>query len=120
MDNSFKVVKIISEYEIVVNAGSAHGISRDDTLEIFVPGEDIQDPDTGESLGTLDTVKAYLNVKNVLSKMCVCTNDDSIVRNALESPFITHRTKRLNIDSSEISGGLTSRKIRIGDLVRKC
>lgn len=122
MSDSWKVVKIIDEYNIVVNAGSEHGIRKDSRLEIFVPGEEIIDPETNESLGTLDTIKAYLEVKNVFPKMCVCENAETRSVSLFMAYNLTREeTKPLNIDSSQISGGLnkTDKKIRIGDLVRR-
>lgn len=122
MSEIFRVVKIISDYEIVVNAGSIHGIKKDDELEIFIPGEEITDPETGETLGTLDTIKANIIVKNVYEKMCVCVNSETITRSIFDPLQNLSRTerKKLNVDSTEISGGLNpDRKIRVGDLVRK-
>jgi hypothetical protein len=122
MSQNWKVVKIIDEYNIVVNAGYEHGINKGARLEIFVPGEEVIDPDTNESLGTLDTIKAYLEVKNVFPKMCVCENAETRQVSLLAAYHLTREeTKPLNIDSSQISGGLnkTDRKIRIGDLVRR-
>lgn len=122
MSETFKVVKIINEYEIVINAGRDHGISRNEQLEIFVPGEVVIDPDTNENLGTLDFIKAYLNVKDAFPKMSVCENSETKTKSLLSAfdNFSTEETLRLNVDSKEISGGLTgSRKIKIGDMVRK-
>ncbi|MGN7470374.1 hypothetical protein [Brevibacillus sp. SAFN-007a] len=122
MSDSWKVVKIIDEYNIVVNAGTNHGIKKEDCLEIYVPGEEVIDPDTMESLGTLDSIKAYLEVKHVFPKMCICENAETRLLNMISfsANFTKEEPKPLNIDSTQISGGLnkTDRKIRIGDLVR--
>ena len=54
-----KIAKIISTKQIVVNAGSNDGLEVGDKLEIIdkFGDEPIVDPDTGESLGTLDLIK---------------------------------------------------------------
>lgn len=125
--NIFKVVKIVSDHEIVINAGSEDFISKGQDLEIFTPGEEVIDPETKESLGTLDNIKATVEVVNLYPKMCLCMN---IQYEKKKSPFDSlpilqnnekKVIKRLNIDSTEISGGLDKEdsKIRIGDLVRK-
>ena len=122
MNKTFKIVKIINEYEIVINAGKDHGIYKDQSLEIFVPGEEVIDPETNESLGTLDFIKAYLNVKNVFPKMAICENSETKSKNFLTAfnNLTIEENQRLNVDSQEISGGLSgSRKIRIGDMVRE-
>ena len=72
MTRKYKIAKIIDEYQVVVNAGSNDLIHDDDCLEVYQPGQEVTDPDTGESLGTLDFVKAKLRVVNVFPKMCVC------------------------------------------------
>lgn len=122
-NKTYKVIKIINDYELVVNAGSNNGIGKDESLEVFILGEEITDPETGESLGTLDTIKAYLNVKHVYPKMSICENADSHITNAFAGwaeAFEIRNRKRLNIDSAEISGGQEEAgKIRIGDLVRR-
>lgn len=121
MNETYKVIKIINEYKLVINAGKNRFIKQGDTLEIFVPGEEIFDPETKESLGSLDFIKAYLVVKDVFDKMCVCEN--KIINSSLPALSITeifNQPARLNVDSLDISGGLSGdSKIKIGDLVRK-
>jgi len=121
MTEIYKVVKIISDEEIVVNAGYKQGIKKGQELEIFVPGEEVIDPDTGRSLGTLDTIKAYVTVRDVYENMCVCINSETATRNFLNpfEGFTITKPKRLNVDSTQISGGFKEdRIIRVGDLVR--
>lgn len=124
MTSNFKIVKIISEYKVVVNAGSMNFISEDDTLEVYQPGQEVTDPETGESLGTLDFIKAKLRVVDVFPKMCVCENREtkskSIFVNISQS--LTYEEKLpLNVQTTDISGGYegVDKKIKVGDLVRK-
>ncbi|MCM3079606.1 hypothetical protein [Brevibacillus invocatus] len=123
MSFTWKVVKIIDEYNIVVNAGFEDDIEKEDKLEIYIPGTEVIDPDTLESLGTLDSIKAYLVVKHVFARMCICQNAETKVVSIIDfsANFSREETKPLNIDSMQISGGLdkADRKIRIGDLVRR-
>lgn len=118
-----RIVKIIDEYKVVVNLGST-SVSEGDILEVYQPGQEVTDPETGESLGTLDFVKAKLRVIDVFPKMCVCENRDthqtSLIVNL--SKALTYEEKLpLNVQTTDISGGYEglSRKIKVGDLVRK-
>lgn len=122
MEKTIKVVKIINEYQVVINAGSNEFIRDGQYLEIFVKGTPIVDPESGESLGTLDYVKAKLRVINVLPMMSVCENRETETVGLLSGIAALQKTEvlPLNIDSKEISGGYEGidKKIHIGDLVR--
>lgn len=120
MKNIYKVVKIVNEYKVVVNAGSNDLIQKGQCLEIFAPGREVIDPDTNESLGVLDYVKAKLYVKDVFPKMSLCVNQDSETVSILTPTFQMERSLPLNVDSKEISGGFEGidKKIRVGDMVR--
>lgn len=123
MTSSYKIVKIISEYKVVVNAGSNSYINEGDTLEVYQPGQEVTDPDTGESLGTLDFVKAKLRVVDVFPKMCVCENRDSEKKSiiTIAQSFTYEEKLPLNVQTTDISGGYEGidKKIKVGDLVRK-
>lgn len=68
-----RVVKIISSFEVVVNAGMDHGVTRGSILEVYSDGGlPIHDPETGELLGEIDYHKEYLKAICVYTKMCVC------------------------------------------------
>ena len=124
MTRKYKIAKIIDEYQVVVNAGSNDLIHDDDCLEVFQPGQEVTDPDTGESLGTLDFVKAKLRVVNVFPKMCVCENREteqkSFFSNISQGLFF-EETLPMNVQTTDISGGYEGidKKIKVGDLVRK-
>ena len=108
---------------MVVNAGSNSYINEDDTLEVYQPGQEVTDPDTGESLGTLDFVKAKLRVVDVFPKMCVCENRDREKKSIISlAQSLTYEEKLpLNVQTTDISGGYEGidKKIKVGDLVRK-
>jgi hypothetical protein len=54
-----KVAKILGNNEIVINRGRREGVRQGMLFEIFAPeGEEVWDPDTGETLGTVEDVKA--------------------------------------------------------------
>jgi hypothetical protein len=122
-DGIFKVVKIIDNYNLVINAGKNVNVEVGDKFEIFESGKEIFDPDTGDSLGKLDFVKAYIKVTSVLDHMSICQNTDSDVINPLTPVLLRlerYKPAPLNIDSTDISGGYedVDKKIHVGDKVR--
>lgn len=121
-NNIFKVVKIIDQHSLVINAGANKGITTGNVYEIFEIGEEILDPESGESLGTLDFIKAKIKVQNVLPKISICINNENIPNPLANiSTFgLSNEPRRLNVDSFDISGPISSSgKIKIGDSVRR-
>jgi hypothetical protein len=77
-----KVAKILGKGEIVLNRGRSHGVRQGMLFEIFAPeGEEVWDPDTGETLGTVEDVKAKAEVTEVKEKLAVARIFDA------DSPF---------------------------------
>src|SRR3712207_8952239 len=67
-----KVAKILGNNEIVINRGRNEGVSPGMLFEVFAPeGEDVWDPDTGETLGTVEDVKAHAEVTEVKERLAV-------------------------------------------------
>ncbi|NPV91960.1 MAG: hypothetical protein HPY50_14435 [Firmicutes bacterium] len=127
---TWKVIKIISDTQLVVNAGSKNNIKRNDELIVYDQGEELYDPDTGESLGTLDTVKCYLLVQDVFEKMCICVNKETRLNDMQKSLLALSMSlkgidsgpihKPLPVNAEDISGGLIPKsRIKVGDLVKK-
>jgi hypothetical protein len=59
------VVKVIDPYTVVINKGSRHGVHFQHEFLIFENGEELKDPETGESLGKLEIVKGRGEVKHL-------------------------------------------------------
>ena len=77
-----KVAKILGKGEVVLNRGRSHGVRQGMLFEIFAPeGEEVWDPDTGETLGTVEDVKAKAEVTEVKEKLAVARIFDA------DSPF---------------------------------
>src|SRR3954464_3175528 len=77
-----KVAKILGNNEIVINRGSGQGVRRGMLFEVFAPeGEEVWDPDTGETLGTVEDVKAKAEVTEVKEKLAIARVFDA------DSPF---------------------------------
>lgn len=121
MEKNFKVIKIVDEETLIINAGLEDGIQRGDEFEIFEKGEDLIDLDTGENLGSLDTIKETVEAINVFPKFCVCRHNVTVSYiTGLVPNLYKNEYKTLNIDSSQISGGFDDDiTIRINDRARK-
>jgi len=67
-----KIAKILGNNEVVINRGRAQGVRQGMLFEIFAPeGEEVWDPDTGETLGTVEDVKARAEVTEVKDRLAV-------------------------------------------------
>ena len=72
MDNPIaKVAKVLEQASIVISKGSKDGVSVGQSFVIYQPGEEIFDPDTGESLGLLELVKGRAEVAHVQESMSI-------------------------------------------------
>ncbi|MEK3955409.1 hypothetical protein [Psychrobacillus sp. FSL K6-1464] len=113
-----KVIKIISDKEIVLNVGKDKGVKVGDIFEVIAKeGDRVYDPDTNEFLGTLDIPKATLIVEYVYPRMCICTNNAPAI-DPFTSPLAIGIIPRLNVDLNQVSGGFEKHSlapIQIGD-----
>ena len=120
---TYKVIKIISDTQILINAGANFKLKLGDSLDILTIGEEIIDPDTKQSLGTLDTIKATVEIVTLYPKMALCQKveyETKTMVQVISNTINTKKVRRLEIDPSEISGGLSSDfTLHIGDIVRK-
>ncbi len=128
-DTLYKVVDITSEYDVVINAGYEDDNVTDGTkFEIFAYGKEILDPDTKESLGTLDIIKQTVEAVNVYPRMCRCRNIEIVkktIPSILSSIALYEKetevptAQKLNIDYTDIQPNIdVDRKIKVGDLAR--
>lgn len=127
MKKQIKIAKIISTTELVINAGSKQNINKGDKFQIIdkVGNEPVIDPDTGESLGTLDIIKGIVEVTTVYPNMSIVQSERTInpllqasmgVAQSLSSYQIR---KDLNVDKAQITGGAPQNEnvpIKIGDV----
>lgn len=139
----FKVVKIIDDYSLVINAGINEDLSINEKIEIFVEGEELFDIDTEKSLGTLDFIKDTLIITEIYPLFSVCKKPDikkivsspslqpvggasSIVLSSLKKMYMPNVEKetitekvKLNVLESDKSGRVIDNgPIKIGDLAR--
>lgn len=67
----FNIAEVINTTMAVVNAGNNHGIKRGMYCIVYGEGQEIFDPNTGESLGLLELLRGRAVVTQVQEKMCV-------------------------------------------------
>lgn len=70
--DEYKVIEIINEYNLIINYGLENNAKQGDRLRIVERGEEVKDPNTRESLGTLDAIKTVVSVKSAYNKFSVC------------------------------------------------
>lgn len=58
MDNVLtgKVIEVLSAIDLVINKGSCDGVEKSNRFLIYRLGEEMFDPDTGQSLGILELI----------------------------------------------------------------
>ncbi len=71
-----KVVKVIDRFTVVINAGTSKGVQQGKAFLLVGIGESIIDPDTGESLGSLEIVRGKAKVVHVQERMATLTSAD--------------------------------------------
>lgn len=123
MKKQWKVIRIVDSYSLLINAGTDDGIKVNDNLVVYVQGDVIFDPETKESLGTFDFIKANLVVDQVFEKMSLCLSNDTYNGFAAVGAAIAknlERTKPFEIDPNDLEPLLSEKEeqIKIGDLVR--
>ncbi len=126
--SKFRVVKIVDDMNIVVNCGENNGIHEGDRFYIYSNnGTPVYDPVTKEHLGSFKGIKAKVIATTVYDRMSICQNSVVIGGfqgrlSELGTDSIFGKRASLNVDPSQISGGLNTsvnEPIRIGDEVEK-
>lgn len=130
-NKEFKIVKILDEYNVIINAGANHNVKMGDTFQVLdKEGSKVIDPDTQEVIGRLDLIKATVEVTELHEKMCICSS--RVIAN-YKSPFanlpaltpisqklLSTEKEKLNVDLKQVTGGKrkSNSKIKIGDTVK--
>lgn len=73
MDGIARVAKVLDEHRLVINRGADQGIEAGARFLIYEAGEEIHDPDSGESLGALELVKGEAVVDHVQARLSILT-----------------------------------------------
>jgi len=120
-----KVAEIVDEYTVVINRGNKHGVEEDMRFVIYEPGEEIKDPDTDESLGEFEYVKAKVEVVNVQEKFSTAKTYETHTMPAIPALALLARDRTMREElplDEETRAGLPKRSeisVKSGDLVRQ-
>ncbi len=77
-DNLFRVARVLDDFTIVLNKGAHDGLSLNDKFLIFEEGEDVIDPESGESLGPIEIVKGRVKVVHLQERVCTVRSSETI------------------------------------------
>jgi hypothetical protein len=103
-----KVAKILGNNEIVGNRGRKEGVRPGMLFEVFAPeGEEVWDPDTGETLGTVEDVKAQAEVTEVKDRLAVARLHNS------GSPFGAVNINEMQENLQRMFGQMFGEDVRI-------
>lgn len=73
-----RVAAILDEYTVVLNKGSADGITIDDKFLVYGVGDEIKDPDTGESLGKVELIRGRVKVQHLQDRLSIAKSVESV------------------------------------------
>ena len=127
-----KVAKILDEYSLIINVGQADGVTPESKFVVYAQGDEVTDPDTGESLGRWEVVKGHIAASHVQERLTVCKavgkkpeapQSDPTTHTLSAAMIADHmRTDRagsaLNVNRSQIDGAPKVGPISVGDSVR--
>lgn len=125
-----RVVRILDETWLLANVGLEHGVATGDVFAVFAPGEEVTDPETGESLGRLELVKARVQAVHVQAKLVQLaplpsTNgagrDRTVLSAVLASPHMGGGGggHALAVRRDQLAGRPGISPIQVGDHVRR-
>ena len=122
-----KVLRIFDDTSLLVNIGSREGLKRGNIVVVIEKGGEITDPESGESLGELELIKAELVAVDVQEKISILKVEPEIsqqVNLPLSAQMVRDSVKpgtdkkRMEVVRGEISGLPAPSPVREGDVVR--
>ncbi|WP_079138061.1 FlgT C-terminal domain-containing protein [Streptomyces sp. PTY087I2] len=114
-----KLAALVDESRVAINLGSAAGVQEGDRVSLFRTVQ-VDDPDSGESLGSVEVKKLALKVELVREKMCVAAVSDLFIvdneaGDTLSALLRPKRRKRVAFDVAR--GDQRTVKVAIGERV---
>jgi len=132
-----KVARILSDSVVVLNVGTAAGVTVGMAFVVLAQGEEVTDPESGEALGRWEVPKGYVRATHAQERLTTCegflpgrkgTDKEDPSTNVLSAALITHsmhpetwraKSTPLNVIRSEVSGMPVIGPISVGDTVRE-
>lgn len=128
---NLKIVAIVDEYQVIVNAGKNQQIEVGTVFKIKSKPIEIIDEDNNSSLGEVSLDKAEIKATKVYDNMCICESSENhsggyMIKETKIDPdilgcFTDPVYQKLNINVTDLSKSLSYKglAIRIGDPVEK-
>lgn len=125
-----KVVRVLNPFEVVVNLGSQAGVEEEDGFVVYAQGEELKDPDTGESLGVLEIVRGRARATHVQEKLTTLRSTETyskpeqqrrpILRSPIErfaglSPLVPQE----EYVTEYVEAPAPFQNVKVGDLARR-
>lgn len=66
-----EVIQIVTEYELIANIGEKDGVKENHRYQVYTLSDEIEDPESGESLGKIEYTKALVRPTKIKEKMSV-------------------------------------------------
>jgi hypothetical protein len=73
-----RVVRVLSDYEVVINVGKSAGVRTNASVKIYTLGDMIKDFETGEELERLEIVRGIGRVTNVQDKISTIRSAETL------------------------------------------
>lgn len=74
-ETTYKIVMIISPYQVVINGGIEAGLKKGQRVLIYGVGEMIKDPETGEDLEKIEIVRGTGRIIHLQAKIATVESD---------------------------------------------
>lgn len=103
-----RVAEVLDEYRFVLNRGRRDGVHESDRFVVYSLGEEITDPETGDSLGHLEITKGTAEVIHVQEKMSTLISADTKqkrVQDIFSAMGSEPRTKTVRLPLEEVTQG---------------
>ena len=108
-----RVAKIVDNQTIVLNIGRRNGVVMSDKFVVFSLGEEVLDPETGESLGTLEDIKGKGHVVHLQDHLCTIETYELDMPQTTSHPSKGPRGRKGDLyrDFADVQRGDYARKI---------
>src|SRR5215207_8426138 len=121
-----RIIRIFNEHRVVINLGSDHGVEGGMSFDILTPPDEIQDPETGETLGSYSRRKAEVAAVEVFPRFTVAVpppqrerlEERDPLRFGLSSRRYRSVPGRLNIEHGQAHPLPTGDEVRLGDIAQ--
>ena len=127
-----KIAAIVDDTTLILNVGTEHGVIEGMVFSVVAEQQEVADPDSGESLGNWEVVKARVIVEHVQDRMCTVRSPikkDIDTPGTLSTMMVQHsfgvygsessdsRTS-LQVSATDVAGRSKLRPIEVGDFAR--